>query len=70
MLCVHRMPFDNSQYPDRRFKRSQPEFDVPEKNSNNSSGGVIASKPMTGEYGSQGGNIVSFSEKAMSYKHE
>lgn len=23
MLCVHRMPFDNSQYPDRRFKRSR-----------------------------------------------
>ncbi|XP_010639305.1 zinc finger protein 536 isoform X1 [Fukomys damarensis] len=23
VLCVHRMPFDNSQYPDRRFKRSR-----------------------------------------------
>ncbi|XP_066440250.1 zinc finger protein 536 isoform X2 [Eleutherodactylus coqui] len=25
VLCVHRMPFDNSQYPDRRFKRSRVE---------------------------------------------
>lgn len=23
VLCVHRLPFDNSQYPDRRFKRSR-----------------------------------------------
>ncbi|KAM5295723.1 zinc finger protein 536 isoform 1-T2 [Glossophaga mutica] len=23
VLCVHRRPFDNSQYPDRRFKRSR-----------------------------------------------
>ncbi|XP_040266088.1 zinc finger protein 536 isoform X2 [Bufo bufo] len=26
VLCVHRMPFDNSQYPDRRFKRSRVEL--------------------------------------------
>ncbi|KAK2819800.1 hypothetical protein Q7C36_021446 [Tachysurus vachellii] len=28
VLCVHRMPFDNSQYPDRRFKRSRIESDA------------------------------------------
>ncbi|KAA0723575.1 hypothetical protein E1301_Tti003310 [Triplophysa tibetana] len=28
VLCVHRMPFDNSQYPDRRFKRSRIDSDV------------------------------------------
>ncbi|KAI1904101.1 hypothetical protein AGOR_G00002200 [Albula goreensis] len=27
VLCVHRMPFDNSQYPDRRFKRSRIDSD-------------------------------------------
>ncbi|XP_030650059.1 zinc finger protein 536 [Chanos chanos] len=27
VLCVHRMPFDNSQYPDRRFKRSRVDSD-------------------------------------------
>lgn len=27
VLCVHRMPFDNSQYPDRRFKRSRMDSD-------------------------------------------
>lgn len=32
VLCVHRMPFDNSQYPDRRFKRSRHESDSTEKN--------------------------------------
>ncbi|KAJ8355390.1 hypothetical protein SKAU_G00181840 [Synaphobranchus kaupii] len=29
VLCVHRMPFDNSQYPDRRFKRSRMDPDPP-----------------------------------------
>nr|KAF6412470.1 zinc finger protein 536 [Rousettus aegyptiacus] len=29
VLCVHRMPFDNSQYPDRRFKRSRVDADAP-----------------------------------------
>uniref|UniRef100_A0A4W3K0Q6 C2H2-type domain-containing protein n=1 Tax=Callorhinchus milii TaxID=7868 RepID=A0A4W3K0Q6_CALMI len=29
VLCVHRMPFDNSQYPDRRFKRSRVEAETP-----------------------------------------
>ncbi|XP_061077210.1 zinc finger protein 536 [Conger conger] len=29
VLCVHRMPFDNSQYPDRRFKRSRLDSDPP-----------------------------------------
>nr|XP_040058693.1 zinc finger protein 536 isoform X1 [Gasterosteus aculeatus aculeatus]XP_040058701.1 zinc finger protein 536 isoform X1 [Gasterosteus aculeatus aculeatus]XP_040058711.1 zinc finger protein 536 isoform X1 [Gasterosteus aculeatus aculeatus]XP_040058720.1 zinc finger protein 536 isoform X1 [Gasterosteus aculeatus aculeatus]XP_040058729.1 zinc finger protein 536 isoform X1 [Gasterosteus aculeatus aculeatus] len=33
VLCVHRMPFDNTQYPDRRFKRSRLESDIPEKSS-------------------------------------
>ncbi|XP_075694516.1 zinc finger protein 536 isoform X2 [Rhinoderma darwinii] len=33
VLCVHRMPFDNSQYPDRRFKRSRVE---PSETSGNS----------------------------------
>ncbi|KAG5849373.1 hypothetical protein ANANG_G00109670 [Anguilla anguilla] len=28
VLCVHRMPFDNSQYPDRRFKRSRGDSDT------------------------------------------
>ncbi|XP_072926220.1 zinc finger protein 536 isoform X2 [Hemitrygon akajei] len=28
VLCVHRMPFDNSQYPDRRFKRSRVETEA------------------------------------------
>ncbi|KAK6477110.1 zinc finger protein 536-like [Huso huso] len=28
VLCVHRMPFDNSQYPDRRFKRSRVDSDT------------------------------------------
>lgn len=39
VLCVHRMPFDNSQYPDRRFKRSRNEADVLEKNPEESVGG-------------------------------
>ncbi|XP_058530829.1 zinc finger protein 536 isoform X2 [Ochotona princeps] len=29
VLCVHRMPFDNSQYPDRRFKRSRVDSEAP-----------------------------------------
>ncbi|XP_038662532.1 zinc finger protein 536 isoform X4 [Scyliorhinus canicula] len=29
VMCVHRMPFDNSQYPDRRFKRSRVETEAP-----------------------------------------
>lgn len=29
VLCVHRMPFDNSQYPDRRFKRSRADSEAP-----------------------------------------
>ncbi|XP_069822336.1 zinc finger protein 536 isoform X2 [Dendropsophus ebraccatus] len=33
VLCVHRMPFDNSQYPDRRFKRSRVEPAEPTGNS-------------------------------------
>ncbi|KAG7482296.1 zinc finger protein 536 isoform X1 [Solea senegalensis] len=32
VLCVHRMPFDNTRYPDRRFKRSRAESDVADKN--------------------------------------
>ena len=28
VLCVHRMPFDNSQYPDRRFTRSRVDSDA------------------------------------------
>ncbi|KAJ8339882.1 hypothetical protein SKAU_G00345150 [Synaphobranchus kaupii] len=31
VLCVHRMPFDNSQYPDRRFKRSRGDSDTSEE---------------------------------------
>ncbi|KAJ7985859.1 hypothetical protein DPEC_G00344840 [Dallia pectoralis] len=37
VLCVHRMPFDNSQYPDRRFKRSRVDSDA----SGNSEDGVV-----------------------------
>ncbi|KAI1889950.1 hypothetical protein AGOR_G00168190 [Albula goreensis] len=33
VLCVHRMPFDNSQYPDRRFKRSRLDSDTSEDGS-------------------------------------
>ncbi|KAF4110891.1 hypothetical protein G5714_007922 [Onychostoma macrolepis] len=39
VLCVHRMPFDNSQYPDRRFKRSRIDSDV----SGNSEDGNLSS---------------------------
>ncbi|KAJ8247355.1 hypothetical protein GJAV_G00245440 [Gymnothorax javanicus] len=31
VLCVHRMPFDNSQYPDRRYKRSRVDSDTSEE---------------------------------------
>lgn len=44
VLCVHRMPFDNSCYPDRRFKRSCPDRDALE----NSSDDVTSNNPMTG----------------------
>nr|XP_023678479.1 zinc finger protein 536-like isoform X1 [Paramormyrops kingsleyae]XP_023678480.1 zinc finger protein 536-like isoform X1 [Paramormyrops kingsleyae]XP_023678481.1 zinc finger protein 536-like isoform X1 [Paramormyrops kingsleyae]XP_023678482.1 zinc finger protein 536-like isoform X1 [Paramormyrops kingsleyae]XP_023678483.1 zinc finger protein 536-like isoform X1 [Paramormyrops kingsleyae]XP_023678485.1 zinc finger protein 536-like isoform X1 [Paramormyrops kingsleyae]XP_023678486.1 zinc fin len=29
VVCVHRMPFDNSQYPDRRFKRLRVGMETP-----------------------------------------
>ncbi|KAJ8417866.1 hypothetical protein AAFF_G00227090 [Aldrovandia affinis] len=35
VLCVHRMPFDNSQYPDRRFKRSRMDSDTSEEGNPN-----------------------------------
>ncbi|XP_044048838.1 zinc finger protein 536 isoform X1 [Siniperca chuatsi] len=60
VLCVHRVPFDNSQYPDRRFKRSRPESDVLEKNPDDAIGGVTSNQPITGTDGSHGSNIASF----------
>ncbi|KAJ4947190.1 hypothetical protein JOQ06_009228 [Pogonophryne albipinna] len=45
VLCVHRMPFDNSQYPDRRFKRSRTESEVSEKNPDEAVGDA---QPMNG----------------------
>ncbi|XP_051235838.1 zinc finger protein 536 isoform X1 [Dicentrarchus labrax] len=52
VLCVHRMPFDNSQYPDRRFKRSRPESDILEKNPDDAVGVATSNQPMTGADGS------------------
>ncbi|TNN79279.1 hypothetical protein EYF80_010524 [Liparis tanakae] len=31
VLSVHRRAFDNDRYADRRFKRSRPDCDIPEK---------------------------------------
>ncbi|KAG8001635.1 hypothetical protein GBF38_007383 [Nibea albiflora] len=57
VLCVHRMPFDNSQYPDRRFKRSRPESDIPEKNPDDAAGVATSNQLMTGADGSHGSSI-------------
>lgn len=57
VLCVHRMPFDNSQYPDRRFKRSRPEYDIPEKNTDDAVGVATSNQLMTGADGSHGSSI-------------
>ncbi|XP_026123689.1 zinc finger protein 536 isoform X5 [Carassius auratus] len=46
VLCVHRMPFDNSQYPDRRFKRSRIDSDV---SGNSEDGNLSSSGQSTGE---------------------
>ena len=59
VLCVHRMPFDNSQYPDRRFKRSRPESDVPEKNVDDVVVGITSNQPTAGADGSHGSNSSS-----------
>ncbi|XP_035807894.2 zinc finger protein 536 isoform X1 [Amphiprion ocellaris] len=69
VLCVHRMPFDNSQYPDRRFKRSQPESDSSEKKSDDATGGVTFNKPVTRSDGGRGNNVP-FSMEATSRKKE
>ncbi|KAM7423589.1 hypothetical protein PAMA_000103 [Pampus argenteus] len=69
VLCVHRMPFDNSQYPDRRFKRSRPESDVPEKNMDDVVGGITSNQPMAVADGSHRGNSGSnVSEIAYCYR--
>ncbi|GLD55618.1 zinc finger protein 536 isoform X1 [Lates japonicus] len=47
VLCVHRMPFDNTQYPDRRFKRSRPESDSPDKSPTYAVGGFASNQPVT-----------------------
>lgn len=70
VLCVHRMPFDNSEYPDRRFKRPRPESDIAEKSSDESVGGVRTKTTMSGAGGSHGSNIVPFTEEATSCQHE
>lgn len=59
VLCVHRMPFDNSQYPDRRFKRSRTESDVPDKNMDDIVGGITFNQPMAGADGNHGSNSSS-----------
>lgn len=66
VLCVHRMPFDNSQYPDRRFKRSRPESDIPEKNPDDAVSGVTSNQQMTAADASNGNNDVSFAGEATS----
>ena len=56
VLCVHRMPFDNSQYPDRRFKRSRIDSDA-SGNSEEGSQLTFASAPagaMDGIFGDNG----------------
>ncbi|KAF3686959.1 hypothetical protein EXN66_Car002631 [Channa argus] len=68
VLCVHRMPFDNSQYPDRRFKRSRPDSEIPEKNSDDAVFGV--NQPTAGEDGSNGNNFAVFAAEAASYGQE
>lgn len=70
VLCVHRVPFDNSQYPDRRFKRSRPESDVLEKNPDDAVGGVTSNQPMAGTNGSHGSNIASFAGEATFHHQE
>jgi len=47
VLCVHRMAFDNNLYPDRRFKRSRPDCDIPEKSLDDAGRGVPPNHPMT-----------------------
>ncbi|CAJ1048567.1 zinc finger protein 536 isoform X5 [Xyrichtys novacula] len=56
VLCVHRMPFDNTQYPDRRFKRSRYESDIQEKNPEDG----VFSNPATTADGSHGCNSTAF----------
>lgn len=58
VLCVHRMPFDNSQYPDRRFKRSRPESDLQEKQPDDAAGVVTSNQPMAGAEGGRGSDIA------------
>ncbi|KAK9543115.1 hypothetical protein VZT92_000921 [Zoarces viviparus] len=68
VLCVHRMPFNNSQYPDRRFKRSRPEYDTPEKSNDDAVGGVPPNQPITD--GSHGTNVMWFAGEAESRHQE
>lgn len=42
VLCVHRMPFNNSQYPDHRFRR--PQANTSEKNSDDATASVLSNK--------------------------
>ncbi|XP_018548374.1 zinc finger protein 536 isoform X1 [Lates calcarifer] len=64
VLCVHRMPFDNTQYPDRRFKRSRPESDSPDKSPTYAVGGFASNQPVTEVDVSHGSNFVPFAREA------
>ncbi|KAK2853441.1 hypothetical protein Q5P01_006102 [Channa striata] len=70
VLCVHRMPFDNSQYPDRRFKRSRPDCEIPDKNCDDAVFGVTFNQLTAGADGGGGNNFVLFAREAASFDQE
>ncbi|CAB1453609.1 unnamed protein product [Pleuronectes platessa] len=70
VLCVHRMPFDNTQYPDRRFKRSRTELDIPYNSPDHVDGGVSSNQPMIEADGRHGSNVGPFTREASSCHHE
>ncbi|XP_060924834.1 zinc finger protein 536 [Limanda limanda] len=70
VLCVHRKPFDNTQYPDRRFKRSHTESDIPDKSPDHVVAGVSSDQPMTEADGRHGRSFGPFAGEASSCHHE
>ncbi|KAG7239629.1 hypothetical protein INR49_028781 [Caranx melampygus] len=66
VLCVHRMPFDNTLYPDRRFKRSRTESDAPDKSPSDAVGSVTSNQPIVEADGGQGSEAAPFANKASS----
>ncbi|KAL7831062.1 hypothetical protein SRHO_G00305640 [Serrasalmus rhombeus] len=57
VLCVHRMPFDNSQYPDRRFKRLRVDS---EASGNSEDGNPPSSGPASKGEGLSGDTVRSY----------